>query len=85
MLAIHRSASRHQGQPMHAEYLDETAVARYAERAETLIGALDHAGALDTYVSVQKLGEIALSSTIRWGDRLITPPPTAASPRSSIT
>lgn len=58
MLAIHRSAAVRQGQPMHSEYLDELAVTRYADRAETLIGAIDAQGRLRAYASIQLLGEV---------------------------
>lgn len=60
ILEINRSAGERQGQPMHPDYLDETAVRRYFAEGRDVVGVTGRDGELRAYLSVRFCGELAV-------------------------
>lgn len=60
ILAINRSFSHRQGQPMSNSYIDEAAVARYCESRRPFFGIFDAEKTLRAYCHAPTLGDVAL-------------------------
>jgi hypothetical protein len=60
ILAINRSFSHRQGQPMSKSYTDQAAVARYCESRRSFFGIFDAEKTLRAYCHAPTLGDVAL-------------------------
>jgi hypothetical protein len=60
VMAINRSLDERQGQPMHPDYFDKSAVRRYFEQGSEVYGVSDNAGVLRAYADMHVCGHIAI-------------------------
>lgn len=59
ILAINRSSTTRQGQPMHPDYFDADTVRTYLEHSTDVFGVLDAEGVLQAYLCLRVCGEVA--------------------------
>jgi hypothetical protein len=64
IMAIHRSATERQGQPMHPAYFDEATVRRYLERTADVYAVFDDAGVVRGYFCFRMCGPVACGERV---------------------